>query len=147
MSMKELITPDLVTLNLQARTPDEAFVELGNLLARAGAVPQLDTYLESVRTREALGTTAMGFGVAMPHGKSPGCSRAAIAFGRAPAGIPWPSLDDQPVRLVFLIAAPEGGENAHLRAVSQLARQLMQPEVRQRLLTADSADAVLAALQ
>ncbi|HLN64461.1 MAG TPA: PTS sugar transporter subunit IIA [Symbiobacteriaceae bacterium] len=147
MSMKELITPDLVTLNLQAHTPDEALVELGNLLARAGAVVQLDTYLGAVRTREALGTTAMGVGVAMPHGKSPGVARAAFAFGRARAGIPWPSLDDQPVQLVFLIAAPEGGENAHLRVVSQLARQLMQPEVRQHLLTADSPDAVLAALQ
>lgn len=147
MSMKDLITPDLVSLNLQAHTPEEAMTELGNLLARAGAVAQLDTFLESVRTREALGTTAMGFGVAMPHGKSPGCSRAAVAFGRAPQGLPWPTLDDQPVRLVFLIAAPEGGENAHLRAVSQLARLLMQPDVRERLLTADSPEAVLAVLE
>lgn len=146
MTVKDLMTPAMVNLSLKATTPEEAFVELGRLLAASGAVTDLDTYLDAVRAREALSTTAVGFGVAIPHGKSTGAARAAVAFGRAPAGLKWPSLDDEPVQMVFLIAAPEGAENVHLKALSQLARMLMHEEVRQRLLAADTPTALLEVL-
>ena len=146
MSIQALISPDAITLNLQARDPESAMRELGALLEQNGAVADLSTYLDAVRKREALGTTAVGFGVAIPHGKSAGVARAAVAFGRADHGLAWESLDGDPVRMVFLIAAPEGANDAHLKALSQLARMLMHEEFRQQLLAAHTPDQVLAAL-
>ena len=146
MSISELISADLITLDLKAQKAEEAMAELAALLVKSGAVSDVDVYLDAVKAREALGTTAVGFGVAIPHGKSAGVARAAVAFGRAPAGLQWESLDDEPVRMVFLIAAPEGADNVHLKALAQLARLLMHEEVRQRLLAANNATEVLGAL-
>lgn len=146
MSVKELMLPENITLDLKARTPEEAFVELGSLLAKSGAVADLETYLTAVRTREAHGTTAVGFGVAIPHGKSAGVARAAVAFGRANHDLQWESMDGEPVRMVFLIAAPEGANDIHLKALSQLARQLMHEEFRERLMTAATPEALVEGL-
>ncbi len=146
MSIRELISAETITLDLQARTPDEAFVELGSLLAKSGVVTNLDTYLSAVRAREAHGTTAVGFHVAIPHGKSAGVARAGLAFGRASHDLDWESMDGEPVRMVFLIAAPEGANDVHLKALSQLARQLMHDDFRQRLSTGTSPEAILEAL-
>lgn len=143
MSIRELINPATITLDLQARTPEEAFRELGGLLEQAGAVSDLDAYLDAVRERESKSTTAVGFGVAIPHGKSAGVNRAAIAFGRANHDLAWESLDGEPVRMVFLIAAPEGANDLHLRALAQLARQLIHEEFRHRLMTAATPEAIL----
>jgi len=146
MNIQELITPEIISMDLKARRPDEAMQELGALMAAAGMVDDLDAYLQAVREREALGTTAVGFGVAIPHGKSNAVRRAAVAFGRSVRGIEWESLDGGPVHMVFLIAAPDGANDLHLQALAQLARLLMHEDVRQKLLAAQSPDDVLRAL-
>ncbi len=147
MSIADLITPSLITLNLEATDAEQACSELGALLVRDKAVVDLSAYLSAVFAREALGTTAVGFGVAIPHGKSSSVARAGVAFGRSERGLAWSSLDDEPVHLVFLIAAPEAAHDLHLKALAQLARLLMHDEVRNRLLAARTADEVLQALQ
>ncbi len=146
MSIKELMTPDAITLNLQATDAESAIAELAGLLESTGAVSDKQTYLEAVYAREKHGTTAVGFGVAIPHGKSAGVQRAAVAFGRSAGGLKWESMDGQPVHLVFLIAAPEGANDEHLRALSQLARMLMHEETRQKLLVAENPQQIREAL-
>lgn len=146
MSIKELISPETISLELQATDANSAIQELAAVLVRSGAVADLDTYVTAVRTREQHSTTAVGFGVAIPHAKSAGVARAAVAFGRAKAGLNWSSLDGEPVQMVFLIAAPEGANDVHLKALAQLARMLMHEEVREGLLAAETPDQVLAAL-
>lgn len=145
-AIRDLISPCSITLNLQATDAGGAIQELAALLAREGAVTDLAAYLAAVRAREALGTTAVGFGVAIPHGQSAGVARAAVAFGRAPDGLAWASLDGAPVRLVFLIAAPDGARDVHLQALAQLARLLMHEDFRTRLVAAATPAEVLAAL-
>lgn len=147
MSIKELLSPETITLDLQAKDADSAISELASVLARSGAVADLNTYVAAVRTREQHSTTAVGFGVAIPHAKSSGVSRAAVAFGRTKAGLDWNSMDGEPVNMVFLIAAPEGANDVHLKALAQLARMLMREEFRQKLLSAQTPDQVLNALQ
>jgi PTS system, fructose subfamily, IIA component len=147
LSIQDLISPETVTLDLKARTPEEAMAELGSLLVKSGAVTDLPTYLQAVKAREALGTTAVGFGVAIPHGKSGAVSRAAVAFGRSRGTVQWESLDGEPVRMVFLIAAPDGAHDLHLKALSQLARLLMHEEVRTKLLAAENPVDVVNALR
>jgi fructose-specific phosphotransferase system IIA component len=147
MSIAELLSPETITLDLQAKDVDSAIVELASLLAQTGAVSDLNTYVEAVRTREQHSTTGVGFGVAIPHAKSNGVSRAAVAFGRTASGIDWKAMDGEPVNMVFLIAAPEGANDLHLKALSQLARMLMRDEFRQKLRSAQTPDQVLNALQ
>ncbi|MFO7274726.1 MAG: PTS sugar transporter subunit IIA [Bacillota bacterium] len=147
MSIRELLTPETITLDLKARSPEEAMTELGTLLVATGAVADLETYLEAVKAREAQGTTAVGFGVAIPHGKSQAVRRAAVAFGRSRSTLQWESLDGEPVQMVFLIAAPDGAHDLHLKALSQLARLLMHEDVREKLRSAASPADVLAALE
>lgn len=146
MSITSLITPARVTLSLSARDAGEAMDELCRLLTADGSVVDPPAYLTAVRHREAIGSTAVGFHVAIPHGKSAGVARAAVAFGRSANGIDWPAADGEPVHLVFLIAAPEGAHDEHLKALAQLARMLVHEEVRQRLLAADTPEEVLTAL-
>jgi fructose-specific phosphotransferase system IIA component len=146
VSIKALISPETISLELQATDADSAIQELASVLARSGAVSDLSAYVADVRTRERHSTTAVGFGVAIPHAKSAGVARAAVAFGRAKTGLHWNSLDGESVHMVFLIAAPEGANDVHLKALAQLARMLMHEEVRDSLLTAGSPDQVLAAL-
>jgi fructose-specific phosphotransferase system IIA component len=146
MNIKELMNEQVIALDLQARTREAAMDELAALLVKDGAVVDLPAYMQAVRNREALGTTAVGFGVAIPHGKSAGVARAAVAFGRSAGGVAWPSLDDEPVQMVFLIAAPEGAHDLHLKALAQLARMLMHDEFRQKLLNAPTPAEVLEAL-
>lgn len=146
-AIHELIRPAFVTLNLQAKDAASAARELAELLNKGGVISDLSTYLAAVNAREAHSTTAVGFGVAIPHGKSAGVVRAAVAFGRANHDLDWESLDGSPVRMVFLIAAPEGANDEHLRALSQLARMLMDDEVRQQLLDASTPERLIAALQ
>lgn len=146
MSIKELLSPETITLDLQAKDADSAIAQLASILARSGAVSDVSTYVEAVRTREGKSTTAVGFGVAIPHAKSAGVARAAVAFGRTAAGIDWSSMDGEPVHMVFLIAAPEGANDVHLKALAQLARMLMREEFREKLRSATTPDDVLNAL-
>ncbi|MFO7171441.1 MAG: PTS sugar transporter subunit IIA [Bacillota bacterium] len=146
MNIRELLLPELITLDLKARRREEALQELAALLASAGVVTDREAYLQAVRDREALGSTAVGFGIAIPHARSRAVRRAAVAFGRSVQGIHWEGQGGEPVRAVFLIAAPEGADDLHLRALAHLARMLMHEEVRQKLLSASGPDEVLEAL-
>lgn len=147
MSVKELVAPEAIALKLSATDAQSAMAELAGLLAGVGAVSDKESYLQAVYAREQHGTTAVGFGVAIPHGKSAGVARAAVAFGRSEQGLDWESMDGEPVHLVFLIAAPEGANDTHLKALSQLARMLMHEEIRQKLQDAATPDQVLSALE
>jgi fructose-specific phosphotransferase system IIA component len=146
VSIKELLSPETINLNLQAKDRDAAIAELASTLAQHGAVTDLNTYVAAVRAREQHSTTAVGFGVAIPHAKSSGVAKAAVAFGRTTAGLDWNSMDGEPVNMVFLIAAPEGANDEHLKALSQLARMLMRSEFRQKLAAAQTPAEVQAAL-
>jgi fructose-specific phosphotransferase system IIA component len=147
MSIRELIHAGLINLELQAQDAESAVTELAGLLARDGAVADLDRYVTAVREREKHSTTGVGFGVAIPHGKSAAVRRAAVAFGRTRQGLEWNALDGQPVHLVFLIAAPEDADNVHLRALSHLARKLMDEGFREGLRTAATPEQVLSLLE
>jgi fructose-specific phosphotransferase system IIA component len=144
--ISDLMTPARVTLDLKANDRKEAVRELAALLLNDGALTDLDAYLAAVEARESLGTTAVGFGIAIPHAKSHGVAHAAVAFGRSNHGVAWTSLDDDPAQLIFLIAAPEGANDVHLNALARLARRLMHDEVRQQLLAADTAEAAIGAI-
>ncbi|MFF2810959.1 fructose-specific PTS transporter subunit EIIC [Streptomyces sp. NPDC058000] len=122
--MSELITADLVDLDLSAATKDAAARMLAERMAAAGRVTDLEGFLADVAAREAQMPTGLDGGIGIPHCRSAHVTEPTLAFGRSAAGIDFGAADG-PADLIFLIAAPTGGDADHLSILSSLARQLM----------------------
>ncbi|MFH9610916.1 fructose-specific PTS transporter subunit EIIC [Streptomyces sp. NPDC017448] len=125
--MSELITADLVDLDLAAATKDAAARSLAERMAAAHRVTDLDGFLADVAAREAQMPTGLDGGIGIPHCRSEHVNAPTLAFGRSPAGIDFGAADG-PADLIFLIAAPAGADDDHLTILSGLARRLMDPE-------------------
>ncbi|WP_103535681.1 fructose-specific PTS transporter subunit EIIC [Streptomyces sp. SM11] len=125
--MSELITAELVDLDLSAATKDAAARSLAERMVAAHRVTDLDGFLADVAAREAQMPTGLDGGIGIPHCRSEHVSAPTLAFGRSTAGIDFGAADG-PADLVFLIAAPAGADDEHLTILSGLARRLMDPE-------------------
>ncbi|MFE4455326.1 fructose-specific PTS transporter subunit EIIC [Streptomyces sp. NPDC056796] len=124
--MSELITADLVDLDLSAETKSEAARSLARRMVAAGRVTDLDGFLADVAAREAMMPTGLDGGIGIPHCRSEHVTAPTLAFGRSTRGIDFGAADG-PADLVFLIAAPAGADDDHLTILSALARRLMDP--------------------
>ncbi|MCB5910192.1 PTS fructose transporter subunit IIABC [Streptomyces pinistramenti] len=122
--MSELISAELVDLDLSAETKDAAARSLAERMAAAGRVTDLEGFLADVAAREAQMPTGLDGGIGIPHCRSAHVTEPTLAFGRSAAGIDF-GAPDGPADLVFLIAAPAGGDADHLSILSSLARHLM----------------------
>ncbi|MFB7484695.1 fructose-specific PTS transporter subunit EIIC [Streptomyces anulatus] len=125
--MSELITAELVDLDLSATTKDAAARSLAERMVAAHRVTDLDGFLADVAAREAQMPTGLDGGIGIPHCRSEHVNAPTLAFGRSGAGIDFGAADG-PADLVFLIAAPAGADDDHLTILSGLARRLMDPE-------------------
>ncbi|MFJ2182141.1 fructose-specific PTS transporter subunit EIIC [Streptomyces anulatus] len=125
--MSELITAELVDLDLSATTKDAAARSLAERMVAAHRVTDLDGFLADVAAREAQMPTGLDGGIGIPHCRSEHVNAPTLAFGRSGAGIDFGAADG-PADLIFLIAAPSGADDDHLTILSGLARRLMDPE-------------------
>ncbi|HBP65768.1 MAG TPA: PTS sugar transporter subunit IIA [Desulfosporosinus sp.] len=125
MKITELLANESILLDLEMETKEDVWRVLAQSFLEIGAVHNVEQYLADVAIRESKGTTGVGFGVAIPHAKSEGVTRPALAMARLKKKIDVQSMDGSPADLLFLIAAPIHGEDIHLRALSKLARLLM----------------------
>jgi PTS system nitrogen regulatory IIA component len=142
MRIEDILAPELIIAALAASTKAGVLDELAAAVAARHpeiARPQLIAALEE---RERLNSTALGEGVAIPHGKLPGLRRVFAAFGRSVAGVDFQSLDGKPTHLFFLLVAPEESAGAHLKALARLSRLLKDDAFRGRLRDAPDADAL-----
>ncbi|EGQ2762917.1 PTS transporter subunit EIIA [Staphylococcus pseudintermedius] len=144
MRITELLTKETIAMDLSATTKDGVIDELAQQLNQAGKLNQLDDYIAAIHKREQQSSTGIGEGIAIPHAKVEAVKTPAIAFGKSKAGVDYDSLDMQPAHLFFMIAAPATGAQTHLDALAKLSSVLMDENVRQALLEADSPEAVLA---
>lgn len=147
MKITELLANESIILGLKAETKEEVWETLAHSFQEIGAVHNVAQYLADVAIRETKGTTGVGFGVAIPHAKSEGVTRPALAMARLEKPIDVQSLDDSQADLLFLIAAPIQGEDIHLRALSKLARLLMHGSFLESLRTAHTQAEVKAAIE
>jgi PTS system fructose-specific IIA component len=141
--MSLLITPDLVDLELEAGDRTAATRSLAERLATAGRVSDLDGFLDDVAAREAQMPTGLAGGIGIPHARSSYVTEPSLAFGRASAGVDF-GADDGPAHLIFLIAAPDGGDADHMTILAALARRLVHASFREALLTVADAPAAAA---
>ncbi|OWA10650.1 PTS lactose transporter subunit IIC [Streptomyces sp. CS159] len=136
--MSDMITADLVDLDLSADTKEAAARALAERMVALGRVTDLDGFLADVAAREAQMPTGLDGGIGIPHCRSEHVTEPTLAFGRSTAGVDFGAADG-PADLIFLIAAPAGADDAHLTILSSLARQLMNAEFTAALRSAGDA--------
>ncbi|WP_330278981.1 fructose-specific PTS transporter subunit EIIC [Streptomyces sp. NBC_00056] len=144
--MSEMITADLVDLDLSADTKEAAARALAERMVARGRVTDLDGFLADVAAREAQMPTGLDGGIGIPHCRSGHVTEPTLAFGRSTDGIDF-GAPDGPADLIFLIAAPAGADDAHLTILSSLARQLMDEDFKAALRTATDAGATAALIR
>ncbi|MGA5322633.1 PTS fructose transporter subunit IIABC [Streptomyces seoulensis] len=141
--MSEMITADLVDLDLSAESKEAAARALAERMVAKGRVTDLDGFLADVAAREAQMPTGLDGGIGIPHCRSEHVTEPTLAFGRSAAGIDFGAADG-PADLIFLIAAPAGADDAHLTILSSLARQLMNTEFTDALRAVSDAETAAA---
>ncbi|MEU5074214.1 fructose-specific PTS transporter subunit EIIC [Streptomyces asoensis] len=144
--MSEMITADLVDLDLSAETKEAAARSLAERMVAQARVTDLEGFLADVAAREAQMPTGLDGGIGIPHCRSAHVTAPTLAFGRSAAGIDF-GAPDGPADLIFLIAAPAGADDAHLTILSSLARQLMNAEFTDALRSVEDAAAAAALIR
>lgn len=124
-----------IKLNMTARTKEEVIEELAELLVQDGAVTNKQDFIRDVWLREELGSTGFENHIAIPHGKSSGVSRTALAIGRTQHAIPWETMDGSDVRCIILFAVCLVDQNAtHIRLLAQVSGSLADEDIIAKLL-------------
>ncbi|MFG2370894.1 fructose-specific PTS transporter subunit EIIC [Streptomyces sp. NPDC048504] len=144
--MSEMITADLVDLDLSADTKEAAARALAERMVAQGRVTDLDGFLADVAAREAQMPTGLDGGIGIPHCRSEYVTEPSLAFGRSAEGVDF-GAPDGPADLIFLIAAPAGADDAHLTILSALARQLMNAEFTSALRSVGDAESAAALIR
>ena len=143
MKITELLSKDAIKINGVASTKEEVISKMIDLMETNGNITNKEEYKNVVLERETEGTTGIGEGIAIPHGKTQAVSKAGLAAMVVPDGVEFNSLDGKPVNLLFLIAAPDTKDNVHLEVLSRLSTLLMDNEFRAALLNAKTPEEFL----
>lgn len=143
MKITDLLKRDSIDLNVEASNKKDILKKAVELMNKNGNIIDKDKYLELVLKREEEGTTGIGEEIAIPHGKGDSVSAPGLAAMVIPDGVDFEALDERPVKLLFLIAAPNTKENVHLEVLSRLSTLLMDEKFRKELINAQSKDEFL----
>ncbi|MFN8628050.1 MAG: PTS sugar transporter subunit IIA [Candidatus Binatia bacterium] len=136
MKITDILPESLVIPALQGATKEAVLRELAAHLADIHPEVSAERLVEVLWERERLGSTAIGDGIAIPHGKLRGLQGVLAAFGRHPQGVDFESLDGNPTKLFFLLVAPEDSVGLHLKALARVSRLLKEQDFRNRLIAA-----------
>lgn len=139
MKITELLDVNSIALNVDVKSKDETIDYMVDLMEKSGKISDKVEYKKGILAREALGTTGIGEGIAIPHAQVAAVKKPGLAAMTIKDGVNYESLDGNPVYLAFMIAAPEDGGNLHLRALAKLSTLLMNEEFRQSLIQAKNA--------
>src|SRR4051812_28597308 len=142
MRIAEFLREDLVLPDLASTDKAGVVRELCAGLARANPPLSAPRLTETLLERERLGSTGIGEGVAIPHGKLPGIPGLIAAFARKKAGLDFAAIDGKPTYLFFVLFAPDNSAGLHLKALARISRLFKQPQFRQAILDADGAPAI-----
>jgi nitrogen PTS system EIIA component len=138
MQMDQILKIGFLNENMLAKTKAEALDELVNALIKGGLKLDCAKVIEVLQQREKLGSTGIGDGLAIPHGKIPLLDEIVVAFGRSKKGVDFDSLDSKPVHIFFLLLAPENSVGQHLKALARISKMLKTANFRQKLIETES---------
>jgi PTS system nitrogen regulatory IIA component len=138
MDIKDLIKKEYIIEDLKSKTKREVLAELAEVFKRRNIEADYGSMVEVLLEREKLGSTGIGDGIAIPHGKLAGLENLIISFGRSREGVGFDSLDGNPVYIFFLLMAPENSAGQHLKALAKISRMLKDRDFRKDLTEAES---------
>jgi len=145
MEINDLISLEGIVANLRATSKKQALQDLARRAADVTGEPERAIF-EVLIERERLGTTGVGNGIAIPHGKLPGLDRLHGFFARLETPIDFDAIDEQPVDLICLLLAPESAGADHLKALARVSRLLRDRSICEKLRGSDTAEAIFALL-
>ncbi|WP_027108635.1 PTS fructose transporter subunit IIABC [Lacticigenium naphthae] len=146
--LTDILTKDLIELDLKSSTKEDVMDELIAKLARYGGVTSEREFKKAILAREGESTTGIGMNIAIPHGKSSAVTEPCVVFGRKNDGVDWDSLDGTDAKLIFMIAVPEDNkDNAHLKILQMLSRKLMDDQFRNDLMKSETKEEAYRLLQ
>ncbi len=145
MDISDLILPESVIANLRVTSKKQALQELAKKAAELTGQPERALF-EVLMERERLGTTGVGHGIGIPHGKLPELDRLYGLFARLESPIDFDAIDEQPVDLIFVLLAPETAGADHLKALARVSRLFRDRSVCEKLRGTDSGEAIYALL-
>ena len=145
MLLSDFISPDSVIASLRAKTKKQLLQELSARAARLTGLQERDIF-DVLLQRERLGSTGLGHGIAIPHGRMPGIDRLVGLFARTEKPIDFEALDGQPVDIIFVLIAPEGAGADHLKALARVARVLRNQSVLEQVRQIRDPSAIYAVL-
>lgn len=138
MRITDLLSKDGIELNVTAKDKNDIINKMTNLMLKTGRITDLNAYKELVLKREEEGSTGVGEGIAIPHGKGDCVTEPGLVAMVVPNGVEYDALDGKPVNLLFMIAAPNTSDNVHLDVLSRLSTMLMDTEFKNKLVSAKS---------
>lgn len=147
MELSRILTVERVRVPLKARTKIEAITELVDVLADTGGLSDRGKALEAVLKRESERTTGLGYGMAIPHGKSDGCKQLAIAVGKPAEPIEFQSYDGRPVIFIVLLISPPDQTGLHIRTLGRISRVMNNDKFREAVATVMSPEELYAAIK
>jgi len=147
MKILDLLSMDSIVPELKGRTKKQVLEELIDAVKQNKPSINRDQLMKVLLERERLGSTGIGDGIAIPHGKLRDIDDLVLSFGRSTEGIDFESMDGKPVHLFFLLVAPETCAGIHLRALAKIARLLKNGTVRKRLAKVDSREDIFSIIQ
>ena len=142
MNLTEILKRDFILEELEARNQHDVLAELVGVFAKGGVRFDPEAMLQVLLERERLGSTGIGDGIAIPHGKLQGLDEILLSFGRSSEGIAFDAMDGKPVHLFFLLMAPENSAGLHLKILAKISRMLKDPALRDNLLRAKSKERI-----
>jgi len=145
MEINDLISSEEVIASLRVTSKKQAIQELARRAAEISGEPERAVF-DVLMERERLGTTGVGNGIAIPHGKLPGLNRLHGLFARLEQPVDFQAIDDHPVDLIFLLLAPETAGADHLKALARVSRLLRDKSICEKLRGTDTADGLFAIL-
>jgi mannitol/fructose-specific phosphotransferase system IIA component (Ntr-type) len=131
MRLTDILLPACIRVPLASRTKKDAVFELVDLLADAHGIVARQELKDAVWERETTRTTGIGHGIAIPHGKTPGCRSLVMAVGKPAEPIEFGAIDNRPVDLILMLASPVGQTGPHIQALASVSHMLVDDEVRQ----------------
>ena len=143
MKLTEMLKGEFILEDLKARNKHDVLAELAAVFAKERPGFDADAVLQILLERERLGSTGIGDGIAIPHGKLPGLDEMLLSFGRSFEGIAFDAMDGKPAHLFFLLIAPENSAGLHLKALAMISRMLKDPTFRSGLLEAKGKEDLL----
>ena len=147
MKILDILDKDCIIPELSSKTKKEVLEELTEALSNCMASLNKEALVEVLLERERLGSTGIGDGIAIPHGKIQGLDELILSFGRSSKGIEFDSMDGRLTHLFFLLVAPENSAGIHLRALAKISRLLKSAHFRQRLLKAGTKEELFDVIQ